>query len=88
MFLLIITSSISIIAYLIVRLNHDFLDRPLDPERNMVNTVLLGMIGALWTTYKAFIGESVWMKIIVSIGVIIFTIIFVRHALKHPRFKK
>ena len=54
----------------------------------MVNTVLLGMIGALWTIYKAFIDEPVWMKIIVSIGVIIFTIIFVRHALKHPRFKK
>nr|DAP11945.1 MAG TPA: hypothetical protein [Caudoviricetes sp.] len=88
MFLLIITSSISIIAYLIVRLNHDFLDKPVDPERNMVNTVLLGMIGVLWTIYKTFIGEPVWMKAIVSIGIIVFTIIFVRHALKHPRFKK
>nr|DAK48716.1 MAG TPA: hypothetical protein [Caudoviricetes sp.] len=88
MFLLIITSSISIIAYLIVRLNHDFLDKPVDPERNMINTVLLGMIGVLWTIYKAFIGEPMWMRIIVSIGIIIFTIIFVRHALKHPRFKK
>ena len=54
----------------------------------MVNTVLLGMIGALWTIYKAFTDEPVWMKIIVSIGIIVFTIIFVRHALKHPRFKK
>ena len=86
--LVVITLSIWIIAYLIVRLNHDFLDRPLDPERNMVNTVLLGMIGVLWTVYKTFANEPLWMKITVSVGIIVFTIIFTRHALKHPRFKK